>query len=107
MRNMFAALRCWSSSVARSSQRSTVAFVFKRTRECGRFGERRYDQVSTQRQIVSGVSPCVSPVSRDTVDTRRHYQGVTLNRPRKTMRGLFLMQRVVKRDAEGYQYPYR
>ena len=27
--------------------------------------------------------------------------------PQKTMRGLFLMQRIVKRDAEGHQYPYR
>ena len=26
--------------------------------------------------------------------------------PQKTMRGLFLMQRIV-RDAEGHQYPYR
>jgi hypothetical protein len=29
------------------------------------------------------------------------------NRPRKHMRGLFLMQRGVKRDAKGHQYPYR
>jgi len=27
--------------------------------------------------------------------------------PAKTMRGLFLMQRIVKRDAKGHQYPYR
>jgi hypothetical protein len=27
--------------------------------------------------------------------------------PQKTMRGLFLMQRLVKRDVEGHQYPYR
>jgi hypothetical protein len=28
------------------------------------------------------------------------------NRPPKTMRGLFLMQRIMKRDAEGHQDQY-
>jgi hypothetical protein len=33
-----------------------------------------------------------------------HYRSGT---PQKSIRGLFLMQRIVKRDAEGHQYPYR